>query len=130
MESSSDKIDYIKSLYLSASEAHFVHPPDDRKLGYALEGDTENGRLIYENSCLHCHYQKKFSFLHLDNSKLSFKHLRKHVSTYKRHSIYQVIRWGVPSKSGKRSYMPQYTRERMSDQQVEDLRAYIESAAE
>ncbi len=130
LESAPEKIDYIKSLYLSASEAHFVYPPDDRKIGYGLEGNAENGKLIYENSCLHCHYQKKYSFLHLDNSKLSFKHLRKHAASYKRHSIYQVIRWGVSSKSGKRSYMPQYTQERMSDQQVEDLRAYIEFAAE
>ena len=90
-------------------------------------GNADNGRLIYENGCLHCHYQGRYSFLHLDKSRLSFKHLRKTMTKFGRHSIYQVIRWGVPSKSGKPSYMPQYTQEKMSDQQLADLRAYIEA---
>ena len=43
--------------------------------------------------------------------------------------MYQVTRWGVPVKSGKKSYMPQYTEERMSKQQLTDLRAFIEREA-
>jgi mono/diheme cytochrome c family protein len=53
----------------------------------------------------------------------------KEARTYHPHSMYQVIRYGTPPKSGKRAYMPQYTSEKMSDQQVADLRAYIESRA-
>ena len=45
------------------------------------------------------------------------------------HSIYQVIRYGTPPKGGKEAYMPQYTAEKMSDQQMADLRAFIESEA-
>lgn len=116
----------IKARYLEHSPATFIPPPDDRKKGSGLIGNTDNGKLIYDNSCLHCHYKGRYSFFHLDDSKLSFKHLKKTAPKYGRHSIYQVIRWGVPSKSGKASYMPQYTEEKMSDQQLADLRSYIE----
>jgi len=119
----------IKSRYLDGSPATFTLPPDDREKGSGLTGQPDNGKLIYDNSCLHCHYRSKYSFLHLDDCKLSFDHLEKNIGKYSRHSLYQVVRWGVPVKSGKRSYMPQYTDERMSDQQLADLRAYIEERA-
>ena len=122
-----DAIEMITSLYTPLAKATFTYPPEDRQEGYAYEGNADNGRLIYENSCLHCHYRQKYSYLHLDKGKLSKKHLKSKIAGYSRHSIYQVIRWGVSSKSGKRSYMPQYTQEKLSDQMVEDLRAYLES---
>ncbi len=122
-------VESIKAKYLQGSPATFLPPPSDRKGGSGLIGRSDNGKLIYENSCLHCHYRGEYSFLHLDNSRLSFKHLKRNISKYSRHSLYQVTRWGVPVKSGKRSYMPQYTEERMSKQQLADLRAYIEEQA-
>ncbi len=122
-------VESIKAKYLQSSPATFLPPPSDRKEGSGLIGNSDNGKLIYENSCLHCHYRGEYSFLHLDNSRLSFKHLKRNISKYSRHSLYQVTRWGVPVKSGKRSYMPQYTEERMSKQQLADLRAYIEEQA-
>ena len=120
-------VEGIQSKYLQGSPATFIPPPDDRKNGSGLIGDPGNGKLIYDNSCLHCHYRGRYSFLHLDSTKMDFIHLRKTMPKYGRHSIYQVIRWGVPSKSGKPSYMPQYTAEKMSEQQLADLRAYIYS---
>ncbi len=123
-------VELIKSKYAKGADAHFVYPPENRKEGYAFEGNPENGKLIYDNSCLHCHERQRYSYFDLDNTKLTFKYLKKKLQGYAPHSIYQVIRWGVPSKSGKRAYMPQYTQEKMSDQMVEDLRAYIEKRAE
>lgn len=129
-ESASDMdIESIQAKYLQGSPATFLPPPSDRKNGSGLIGRPDNGKLIYENSCLHCHYRGEYSFLHLDNSRLSFKHLKRNISKYSRHSLYQVTRWGVPVKSGKKSYMPQYTEERMSKQQLADLRAFIEEEA-
>lgn len=119
----------IQSKYLKGSPATFTPPPSNRWDGYGNDGDPQNGKLIYENSCLHCHYRKKYSYLHLDNSKLSFKYLANSVGTYNRSSLYQVIRYGTFPKHGKHSYMPFYPDEKMSNQQVEDLRAYIKLKA-
>ncbi|MEM6317584.1 MAG: cytochrome c [Bacteroidota bacterium] len=124
-------IDLIKSKYLQASPATFVAPPEDRKAGVvSLKGDPENGRLIYDLSCKHCHEDERYSFFKLDDSQQSFDHLHKHFPKYNRYSTYQVSRWGTSPLPGKKAYMPQYTEERMSVQQLEDLRAYVRQASD
>ena len=122
-------IDLIKSRYQQGSPATFTLPPDDRKKGYGLQGNPDNGKLVYELSCQHCHKDKRYSYFNLDNSKSTFKHLKKHFPKYTRYSVYQVGRYGTPPMNGKKAYMPQYTQEKMSDQQMEDLRAYIDQQA-
>jgi mono/diheme cytochrome c family protein len=122
-------IELIKSFYLKGSPATFATPPSDRKIGYNLKGDPENGKLIYELSCQHCHKDKRYSYFDLDDEQLTFKHLDKHISRYSRYSIYQVARYGTPPMNGKKAYMPQYTQEKMSNQMMEDLRSYIERRA-
>ena len=120
-------IKMIKEKYLQGSPATFVTPPEDRKSGYQnIEGDAENGALIYELSCLHCHEDNRYSFFNLDESKYAFKHLERHIPRYTRYSLYQVSRYGTSPINLKRAYMPNYTLEKMSNQQLEDLRAYIE----
>jgi len=120
----------IKSKYLTKAPATFGTAYDSMSKKGTLKGDKENGKKIYENSCLYCHENKKYSFYHLDNEKLTFKHLSKKSKGYGKHSLYQVSRYGVYSKSGKRSYMPQYPYEKMSDQQLEDLSSYIDFMAQ
>ena len=123
-------IDLIKSNYLQASPATFIAPPEDRKAGVTnTKGDPENGRLIYDLSCKHCHKDERYSFFKLDDSPQSFDHLHKHFPKYTRYSTYQVSRWGTSPIPGKKAYMPQYTQERMSVQQLEDLRAYVRQQA-
>lgn len=120
----------INSKYLDGSPATFIKPPEDRKIGTGHTGDAKMGMLVYKNSCLHCHKNGEYSFFQMDDHAITHKYLNRKADKYSRQSIYQVTRWGVPSKSGKRSYMPQYTSERMSDQQLADLRAYIRERAE
>lgn len=120
----------IHDHYLEASPATFVIPPEDRTAGYAPEGNPENGQLIYELSCLHCHAEKRYSFFELDDTKMSFQFLKNHFPRYTRYSVYQVARYGTSPLNGKRAYMPHYPVEKMSNQQMEDLRAYIEQMAE
>lgn len=121
----------IKSRYLSGSPATFLDPPPNRREGAAgLSGNAENGRWIYELSCLHCHEGGKYALFKLDHSKTTFQYLKKHLPLYTRYSAYQVVRYGTSPVPGKSSYMPNYTQERLTPQQMEDLRAYIESRAE
>lgn len=121
----------IKSAYLSGSPATFVEPPLDRKTGYQdIIGNPENGKLIYDLSCLHCHKNGRYAFFELDDSKFAFKYLETHLPKYTRYSVYQVARYGTSPMNMKRTYMPNYTLEKMSHQQLEDLRAYIELEAE
>lgn len=116
----------IKSKYLQASPATFVAPPKNRKTGYDYQGNPENGQLIYELSCLHCHEDQRYSLFDLDDSQLSLAFLEKHFPQYTRYSVYQVGRYGTSPIPGKRAYMPQYTLEKMSHQQMEDLRSFIQ----
>ncbi len=125
----SGAIQLIKSKYLQASPATFMTPPEDRTKGFGLKGDPNNGNIIYHHSCLHCHDKGQYAFFTLDDSKYSFKFLNRHMDRYTRYSLYQVARYGTYPLNGKKSYMPHYTKEKMSDQQIEDLRAYIESEA-
>lgn len=120
----------INSKYLKGSPATFIPPPSDRKTGTGLEGDPKMGMLVYKNSCLHCHENGRYSFFQMDDHGMTHRYMNRKADGYGRQSLYQVTRWGVPTKSGKRSYMPQYTSERMSDQQLTDLRAYISERAE
>jgi len=120
----------IKRRYLDYSPATFVKPPEDRTQGYAgLAGRPERGKVIYEHSCLHCHENARYTFFRLDDSENTFEYLTKHLNRYTRYSIYQVGRYGTSPMPGKRTYMPNYTAEKMSNQQMEDLRAYIEKEA-
>ena len=120
---------FLRSKYLTASPATFVDPPENRQVGNPLTGSADNGKLIYEMSCLHCHGEKRYSFFLLDQKRMTFKHLAKQIPLYGHHNIYQVGRYGTQPLGGKKAYMPQYTLEKMSRQQMEDLRAYIEQEA-
>ena len=125
-----ETINYIQSFYLKGSPAHFITPPQNRKEGYGMQGNPENGKLIYDLSCMHCHEGKRYSFFELDNATITFRYLKNNFTKYSHSSIYQVARYGTSPKPGKKAYMPQYTAEKMSNQQLEDLRAYIEMMAE
>ena len=125
----SEAVALLKSKYRPDSPATFGRPPDDMDKGYEYEGDPNNGQAIYELGCQHCHENQRYSFFELDDSKLSFEYLQNHLKRHRRFSFYWVSRYGTKPKPGKKAYMPQYTEERMSKQQLEDLRAYIDLRA-
>ncbi|WKV12280.1 c-type cytochrome [Marivirga harenae] len=120
-------VTFIKSHYLTKSPASFAELPESKVKGYSFEGRTKYGKAIYELGCQHCHHAYGESDLVLDNSILTFKWLKKHMPENGKKSIYEIIRNGSYSELGHKEYMPNYTLEKMSHQQVEDLRAYIES---
>ena len=118
-------IEIIESKYLKKSPAHFQDPPGDRETRKMSKGEPTNGELIYKISCMYCHENRKYSFFKLDYSKATFRNLKNNLDNYHERSIYQVSRFGTSPAAGKRAYMPQYTIEKMSTQQLEDLKSYI-----
>ncbi len=124
-------ISELKASYLRASPATFSEPPEDQLIGYkeVIEGNPDNGKLIYDLACKNCHGPNGVSRYLLDDSEYTFKKLYRNIPKKSKHSIYQIIRHGTYAQPGARPYMPLYTLERMNHQQVEDLRAYIENRA-
>jgi mono/diheme cytochrome c family protein len=117
----------LKASYLLSSPATFVLPPKDRKTGFpvAATPNPTNGAVVYERACLHCHEKRRYSFFELGEGVDHYNFMSKHFPRYTRYSTYQVTRYGTSPIPGKKAYMPHYTKERMSDLQVEDLRAYL-----
>lgn len=121
-------IGWLKSKYATKSPAHFYDSPKSKTNGYegTKPGDPAVGKDIYELSCVYCHQADKgVSHYILDNSKMSFQHLKNKMFKNSHMSIYQIIPYGTYAIPGHRPYMPHYSVERMTKQQVEDLRAYI-----
>lgn len=121
----------LKSYYLQTAPAHFYNAPPDKSKGYeGLVGRPDVGKDVYELSCLWCHNSETgVSHYVLDNSKLSFKHLNKMIPKDAHFSLYQIIAYGTYAIPGHKPYMPHYPEEKLSKQQVEDLRAYVEMMA-
>lgn len=118
---------WLKSFYLQTSPATFYDAPKDKRVGYpGLKGRPEMGKDLYELSCLWCHSPETgVSHYVLDNGKLSFKDLKRMMFKDSHFSLYQIIAYGTYSIPGHRPYMPHYPEEKLNQQQVEDLRAYI-----
>lgn len=118
-------VDMVKSKYALKSPAHFGSLPDDKQKGYNYEGDPQSGEKIYKFSCQACHQAEGVAGMVLDNSKLTFRKFKRNLTKEGDYNLYEMIRHGTYTEKGKPRYMPHYPKERMSDQQVEDLRAYI-----
>jgi hypothetical protein len=103
-------------------------PPSERPEVSPVLNSYKNGKRIYRLSCLHCHAGKRFSSFKLDRSQKTFKFLKKHLDSDSRYSIYDALRYSPDSKAN-RLNIPHYTAQRMSDQQIQDLRFYIAQRA-
>lgn len=120
---------YLNSRYMRKSPAHFGEVPKDKSAGFeGLTGDATRGENLYTQSCLTCHGPNSDSrYLTLDKSNYSKSFFRRKMTNNNRYSLYEIVRHGTHSVEGHKAYMPYYTKERMSDQQIEDLRAYFEN---
>lgn len=125
---SKDNIDLLRSKYLTYSPATFLDAKygDDRK--YGEHGDVSKGEEIYERSCMHCHHGNKgITNMTLNDSKLDHQFLKSHIKSNGKKSIYTISRKGTYAKPSYKPYMPLYTEERMSKNQLEDLAAFLMS---
>ena len=128
-EQKAANIKLIKSKYLQGYPATFVDeiPKKERKMG--KEGDLENGKWIYEKSCLHCHSPNKTvtdrTLFGSGENQKDFRWLASYFKKSNGGSIYWIIRHGTASKDHIPQYMPIYSKEKLSNSQIEDLAAYI-----
>lgn len=119
---------WLRSFYRSGSPATFLEAPEDKGKGYDVKRkpDAKRGELLYNNSCLMCHdAQGPSNYLKLDNGAVSKSLFREHFKSHGHLSLYEITRHGTYADTGHRAYMPNFTAERMSNEQVEDLRAYF-----
>lgn len=127
-EEKAANIKLIKSKYIQGYPATFVDeiPTKERQMGE--KGDLENGKWIFENSCLHCHgpgkVTKKTVFGSGEDMK-DFDWLVKYFKKSNGGSVYFITRHGTESKEKTPEYMPIYSKEKLSNSQIEDLAAYI-----
>ncbi|MCJ8288318.1 MAG: cytochrome c [Crocinitomicaceae bacterium] len=119
----------ITNSYRQAYSATFMETMDRAERPYGDGGNAENGKLIYKKACMFCHENKRVTYLHLDDGKLSGLFLWRNRKKYTDQSIYQIVRHGTYSKVGRKQYMPHFTKEKMSDDQLNDLVAYIKQIA-
>ena len=124
--------EWLKTYYLQTSPATFYDAPKDKKAGYQglAKADPRSGKDLYDLSCIWCHNPENgVSHYILDDSRKSFQHLNRMMFKDSHFSLYQIVAYGTYSIPGHRPYMPHYPEEKMSKQQVEDLRAYIKLRA-
>lgn len=122
----------LESKYMTKSPAHFAETKPYEPLSASALNDKEGyqrGQVIFERSCWHCHNQERYSFYHLDDSRLSFNDLMKRTKAGWETSLYAITRHGTWPLAGKRAYMPLYPLEKLSEAQLEDLRIYVENRA-
>jgi len=118
----------IHSRYIEATHETFGTSKLPEIEGY--QPNMENGEYIYVYGCLHCHSpEKNITNFDLKMDKLSFKFLDDKLYKYNHFSISHITRYGTYAISGRKQYMPQYTMENMSDEQLLDLIAYVKIKA-
>lgn len=122
---------YIKQKYSTYSPANFGELPVPLIDGYKIDraAEPERGKEIYDRSCKTCHTTKKCSQFILDDAAVTFKKLVNNLDKHNYFNLYKITRKGTYAQPGHKQYMPMYSKERLSDAQLEDLRAYIEREA-
>jgi mono/diheme cytochrome c family protein len=119
----------LRASYLPQSPATFADPPatHDKDSGYGIPGDAARGERVYRSSCLWCHAAGGPGEYRMSFSPGKARELLHNMPRHDKWSFYEAIRHGTPVRGG--HYMPQFTTQRLSDRQVEDLRAFLEKQA-
>jgi mono/diheme cytochrome c family protein len=127
--SKNDKaVNLIKGKYNEINDAHFGSSKIPEVDGYSPS--FEKGEYIYTEGCLHCHSaNRNITNFNLGKDPLSYKFLTAKKDKYTSFSISHITRYGTYAISGRKQYMPQYSYENMSDEQMLDLMYYIETKA-
>jgi len=121
-------VNELQARYSRSAPATFGKPPVDVRAGYphSAPPDAGIGERIWARACLHCHGPDGASGHHFRDSPEVRQELAQKFQETGPENLYGVIRNGTDPEPGKPSaHMPNYTRERMSDAMIEDLRAWL-----
>ncbi|MCB9091784.1 MAG: hypothetical protein H6621_03355 [Halobacteriovoraceae bacterium] len=121
----SQKVNFLKSKYLQELSITFGHPPSDFKKGYGYNGNPQVGEIIFERTCLHCHNSQSIipEITIFDPNKIkTFRALNRMKNSY------QIIREGKFDEP--HIYMPNFPIEKLSDKNLDDLKAYFDKRIE
>lgn len=115
--------------WLAYSPAHARDAPADRSVGYGNPGDPDRGAEVWRRSCLSCHSRDSGPVrgtVAFKDSKGVIKDLWSSRTRVGKGSFYQTISYGTRPYGVPMAYMPFFTHERLSDQQIDDLLSYFE----
>lgn len=125
-----EAIKLLRSKFYNASPATFVNAGDKTVRKYGENGNAENGKKIYTHSCMSCHKSvggvTNFKF---DMEKVTFRTLQRNLKKNNHFSVYYMARKGTYAVPGYKPYMPNFSLQRLSHQQLEDLVAFINQQA-
>lgn len=126
-----ETIKYLKSKYLQASPATFVDYADKSIRKFGEQGNPQIGQKIYVHSCMNCHKTVGgVTNFKLDMEKVTFRTLKRSLNKNNHFSAYYMVRKGTYAVPGYKPYMPNFSKERLSLQQMEDLVAFINQQAQ
>ena len=118
----------IESKFVAAMPANFLKIPRFQELEEGELNDAtriHQGKVIYNQSCLHCHLHKKYSFFGLENDRITLKSMESATRNQNYiFSMYYLVREGLDPRAGHRSYMPLFSAEKMSEEQLKNLYIY------
>lgn len=116
----------LKALYSQRASAHFITAKDELQIINQLPpGDPANGKLFFETSCKHCHSSSGVSFMNFKATKRTKNKFTKNLGSGSLFDLYRITREGTRPIAIHKTYMPLYTKERMSSQQLKDLISYL-----
>ncbi len=128
-EQKAQNIRLLRSKYIQGYPATLVKEKPKKERGMGEEGDLDRGKYIYEKSCLHCHSPEKTvtdrTVFGTGEDQKDLKWLASYFKKSNGGSIYWITRHGTESKDHIPQYMPIYSKEKLSDSQIEDLAMYI-----
>lgn len=116
------KQDFIQQNFTSTRSNTFVSTNLNDIAQYT--GDSKTGEFIFSNTCLSCHKDERVSFYEIANNDVSKKNLLKKLNN-KENELLTILRYGTQPLPGQKAYMPLFTAERLNDQQIADLIAYL-----
>lgn len=130
-ENVADAIALVKSKYLDAIPATFLDPLPTEQRAMGEKGDAVKGKFIYEKSCMHCHKENGVAKTVFGNGKgqKDAAWLVSYLPKNNGGSIYWICRKGTPPKKRTPQYMPIYSKEKLTDGQIEDLVTYVKQMA-